>query len=129
MISLAESTNFELATTSDVQEAVKNAETETQIGQILVAAYPGHQWHIEADKKAGIAKIMNLAMSTGPTARPWGFVLHLNKISSWSEMAHLCVMAGGEILERYGQARGKLDADAVDSGKQDFRGELIGDLA
>lgn len=119
---------IELPTTDSVEDAVADSETETTIGQILVAAYPGYTWHIDASKRNGVVKIINMELSSGPGARPWGFILHLNRIATASELVHKVTMAGGEILERYRQYRGAIRVDHVDSAPHDWRGQIIGDV-
>lgn len=120
---------IDLPTTTNVEDAVANSETESTIGQILVACYPGFTWHIDADKRQGVAKIINLELSSGPGARPWGFILHLNEIATASELCHKVMMAGGEILERYRQHRGAIRVDDVDAAPSDFRGLPVGDYS
>lgn len=120
---------IELPTTASVGAAVMNSRLETEVGQLLAGAYPGHLWHIEADVHGGSCRIINLSLSTGPGARPWGFVLHLAKIATASELRRKVLLAGGEVLERYKQRRGAKDDDAIDDLPHDFRGMPIGDYS
>lgn len=125
MIELAESAGVEEA----IHKSQANADMETAVGMILVAAYPGHLWHIESKGEQGIVAITNQELSNGPGARPWGFILHIKTIATASELRKKVIMAAGEILERYAQHRGKMDVEAIDSLPHDFKGLPVGDVS
>ena len=54
----------------------------------------------------------------------WGFILHEDKIDN---DYHSVVRAGGEILERYNQSRGKFKQDDYQELTMDRKGQLSGD--
>ena len=120
---------LDTADTFDVDEAVADAQTAAMIGQTLVYCYPGYTWHVEAFRRQGVAKIINCEFSGGPGARPWGFVIPLNEIATVSELAKKVMLAGGELLERYGQHTGARDEARAAAAPRDFKGAALGDLS
>lgn len=80
-----------------------------QLGTRLVEAYPGHQWSVHVDAIGGVLCIVNPAVSSLK-----GYHLHM-KGDTIDDLQARAVKAGGEILERYGLKRGKVNiADLAD---------------
>lgn len=67
----------------------------------LDRAYPGHLWAV--DVNGGVLNIRNLLLSP-----VMGWRLRVPGVYSASELQHRVLIAGGEILERFGLARGRL---------------------
>lgn len=92
------------------------------IAEALNGHYPGHLWAVRVQSKQGVATIHNMALSD-----KWGYVIKLDKTYSASHLAQRGVQAGGEILERFRVARGRVDDDAMGALPTDFAGRVIGD--
>jgi hypothetical protein len=90
----------------------------------LHSHYPGHLWAVTVNGAQGVADIRNLALSGN-----WGFRLILVGNYSISEFLDRVKRAGGEILERYNLARGRLNLDALANLKTDRLGRTVGDLS
>lgn len=83
--------------------------------------YPGHMWGVVAVHKTGIVQILLCAANM-----KYGMELHISDINSDPTLKGV-VIAGGEILERNGLARGKFNEDDWRSAPRDFTGNLVGD--
>ncbi len=73
----------------------------TQAMRVLKKHYPGYRWALGVDSEGGILYVKNLDVST-----LWGYVIHLESLKGDPNLKRV-VMAGGEILERANQVRGK----------------------
>lgn len=79
------------------------------LGTRLVREYPGYQWSVHVDAMGGVICIVNPSVSNLK-----GYHLHI-KGDTIDALEQRAVMAGGEILERYGLKRGKvIEADLAD---------------
>lgn len=94
-----------------------------EMAEALHAAYPGHLWAVTCDGQVGFADVRNLYLSGN-----WGFRIKLDEIYSGSDFKRRVVMAGGELLERYRQRRGRFDAAGYSDLKTDFAGRFKADL-
>lgn len=63
---------------------------------VLEKHYAGYSWGITM--APGVMVVRNHSFSNGN--KPWGFGLHLTKISGF-EFDHRVMQAGGELLERF----------------------------
>ena len=89
------------------------------IAEKLEEKYPGWLWAVHA--MDGIVGVKSMRLSGN-----WGFVLHADKIDNDYKMV---VMAGGEILERFRQSRGKFNETLYNDLSMDSKGKLNGDLS
>ncbi|CAB3730976.1 hypothetical protein [Paraburkholderia rhynchosiae] len=80
-------------------EDIAQMETAKNVGEALNEHYPNHLWAVSW--QGGVIVVKNLAISSF-----YGFVLHPDKLATWSEMKRAAVLAGGELLERAKMARG-----------------------
>ncbi len=71
--------------------------------EVLTRHYPNHLWAVGWAPK-GVLVVKNLAISSH-----YGFTIDCASSFSATDLAHLVVMAGGELLERAGMARGAWD--------------------
>lgn len=110
--------------TDDPHQEAADLATSKQIAERLNGAFPGYLWAVHCQWKQGIAIIRNLSVSA-----KYGYVLHLLKVWSASELDRQAVAAGGEILERYRLSRRAIDFDQYDAHPTDVAGLLIGDTA
>jgi hypothetical protein len=95
--------------------------TAKEIGDILNRHYPGHLWAVHV--KSGLVQIRDLMLSG-----KWGFVLMLPSIYSASDLSRQVVNAGGELLERYKQRRGRMNSEAILEQPVDVAGNMIPEL-
>ena len=72
---------------------------------VLNTTYPGYRWFIGVNSEGGILFVKCLDVST-----LWGFVLHLDKLRTDPTLKRVR-RAGGELLERAWQKRGKATGD------------------
>ena len=89
------------------------------VAEHLEKIYPGWLWAVHV--MDGVVGVKSMRLSGN-----WGFVLHANKIDNDYKVV---VNAGGEILERYRQSRGKFNQTKYEDLKMDDRGRLNGDLS
>lgn len=93
------------------------------VARVLLAHYPGHDWLVEADRRKGFIDIRNLSLDGAMGCR-----IKMGGLASVSELETLAMRYGGELLERYHVARGRMDREAVDSLPTDFAGRLRADV-
>jgi hypothetical protein len=89
------------------------------VAETLEKKYPGWFWAVNV--MDGIVTVKSLRISGN-----WGFVMHADKIDNDYKMV---VMAGGEILERFRQKRGKFNNTLYNDLNMDAKGQLDGDYA
>jgi hypothetical protein len=89
------------------------------IAEKLEDKYPGWLWAVHV--MDGIVGVKSMRLSGN-----WGFVLHADKIDNDYKMV---VMAGGEILERFRQNRGKFNDTLYNDLNMDTKGRLNGDFS
>ena len=89
------------------------------VAEKLEEKYPGWLWAVHV--MDGVVGVKSMRLSGN-----WGFLLHANKIDNDYKVV---VNAGGEILERYRQSRGKFNQTKYEDLKMDDRGRLNGDLS
>ena len=97
-------------------EGAKAAADESmskQIGECLVRHYPGHSWMVEANSVSGVATIRLLYTDMLGRVSRFGCLAHLHK---WTDA--LIMRLGGELLERYGLARGAARQDTAGIARQ-----------
>ena len=88
------------------------------VAEHLEKKYPGWLWAVHV--MDGVVGVKSMRLSGN-----WGFVLHANKIDNDYKVV---VNAGGEILERYRQSRGKFNQTLYEDLDMDSKGRLNGDL-
>ena len=94
-----------------------------QMADTLHRHYPGHIWGVSVSVKTGMADVRNMAISGR-----YGYRLKLVAHYSSSDWDREVMRAGGEILERYGQARGRVRPDRLEALPMDFSGNYVPDL-
>jgi len=73
------------------------------IGDTLNTTYPGWMWAIAIyDEHHGAISIKNLMLSN-----KYGYVVHTDTVLNHRDVVRAGIMGGGEILERFGQPRGR----------------------
>jgi len=88
------------------------------VAEKLEEKYPGWLWAVHV--MDGVVGVKSMRLSGN-----WGFVLHADKIDNDYKVV---VNAGGEILERYRQKRGKFNQTTYGDLEMDSKGRLNGDL-
>ena len=89
------------------------------VAETLEKKYPGWFWAVNV--MDGVVTVKSLRLSGN-----WGFVIHADKIDYDYRMV---VMAGGEILERFKQQRGKFNNTLYNDLEMSTKGQLDGDYA
>ena len=89
------------------------------VAETLEKKYPGWFWAVNV--MDGVVTVKSLRLSGN-----WGFVIHADKIDNDYKMV---VMAGGEILERFKQQRGKFNNTLYNDLEMSTKGQLDGDYA
>lgn len=87
-----------------------------RVADKLHQKYPGFLWGVNAH--GGIVEVRNISLSG-----EWGFILHQKDIQDDPD-DKLAMRAGGEILERFQLARGRMNDDHYMSLKTDFAGRI-----
>ena len=96
---------------------VHDYSTAKNVAEHLEKKYPGWLWAVHSQD--GIVTVKSMMLSGN-----WGFVMHEDKIDNDYRSV---VRAGGEILERYNQSRGKFKQDDYQELTMDRKGQLSGD--
>ena len=91
--------------------------TAKNVAEHLEKKYPGWLWAVNT--MDGVVTVKSMLLSGN-----WGFVLHEDKIDNDYRSVTL---AGGEILERYRQHRGKFNQDRYMDLTMDHKSQLNGD--
>jgi hypothetical protein len=108
--------------TAHPQIAANDEVIAKEMADALFTAYPGHLWAVHVDGKQGMADIRNLHLSG-----KYGYRLRMPLIYSASAFKKDVLRAGGEILERFDQRRGKVNPDHIETMPVDFAGRLKAD--
>jgi hypothetical protein len=87
------------------------------VAGVLQRHYPGHEWLIEADRRKGFIDIRNLDLNGKMGCR-----IDMGGYATASEIEHLAMQFGGELLERHHVARGAVDHMAMAQLKTDITG-------
>jgi|TARA_R100000049_G_C1952208_1_gene100986 hypothetical protein len=107
----------------DIEKAnifsLKDQTLAKNVAEILEKKYPGWFWAVNV--MDGVVAVKSLRLSGN-----WGFVIHADKIDNDYK---LVVMAGGEILERFKQQRGKFNNTLYNDLNMSRTGQLDGDYA
>lgn len=119
-----ESANLLIANEHDSKQQTLDLGMAKDIAEALNEAYPGHLWAVNVQGEQGVITIHNLMLSGR-----WGYVMHIDKRYSASELKQSAKRAAGEILERYNVARGKANFDSLAAMKTNRLGEVIGDVS
>ena len=88
------------------------------VAEKLEEKYPGWLWAVHV--MDGVIGVKSMRLSG-----QWGFILHADKIDNDYKVV---VHAGGEILERYRQNRGRFNQMKYEDLEMDSQGRLNGDL-
>ena len=91
--------------------------TAKNVAEHLEKKYPGWLWAVNT--MDGVVTVKSMLLSGN-----WGFVLHEDKLDNDYKAVTL---AGGEILERYRQHRGKFNQDRYRDLTMDHKSQLNGD--
>lgn len=89
------------------------------VAEVLDQKYPGWLWGVHV--MDGVVTVKSMRLSGN-----WGFVIHADKIDNDYKTV---MRAGGEILERYNQKRGKFNQDRYSDLTMDDRNQLNGDFS
>lgn len=84
------------------------------IADLLERHYPGWLWAVQPDERGGVINIFSLRISG-----TWGYRIKTKNIQSDPQLS-LALQAGGEILERCGQPRGRYDYHRWAAAKKKF---------
>ena len=76
-----------------------------KIYEVLTKHYPGHPWCVGANSESGAADIKLLYHDPRRPRTNYGYSLNLGSLDDERGMRKV-MTAGGELLERYGLARG-----------------------
>lgn len=93
-----------------------------QASEVLMREYPGWLWGVNVDGRIGMCDVKNFNLSGSH-----GYRLKLPDIYSASSFEKDVIRAGGEILERYKQPRGRFDAQRWSELTLDTAGIPVGD--
>jgi hypothetical protein len=85
------------------------------VAESLHKHYPGHLWAVSIEDARIIIKDLYLSGE-------WGYALHIPRIYSISSLVKDCLTAGGEILERFRQARSGMRVADIADLPTDFSG-------
>jgi len=86
--------------------------TSKNVLDCLHKHYPDHRWAVECDGFKGVCNIF-----CGELSMQWGFVLKLSRIYGDTHLN--CVKrAGGELLERWRQRRGRMIPEHIEAAPQ-----------
>lgn len=102
---------------------------ETPAGQQVARAiaaglevrYPGHCWRIDVRCSQRVVHLNHMLLSGR-----YGMVVPIQR-QTCADLAAEVIRAGGELLERYGLARGALDDDKWAALPRDYRLEPVAD--
>ncbi|CAL9954982.1 hypothetical protein VPH219E481_0003 [Vibrio phage 219E48-1] len=82
-------------------------EMNNVVGEFICKTYPGYPWGVQTDIRNGI---INIFLNIGNAGRaPYGVTIKLE--SQMQLVLKKCLHFSGELLERYGLRRGKMDAN------------------
>jgi len=105
----------------DIQKHANLVTLCKDVGDHLNRMYPGWMWAIQIfDEWHEAISIKNLMLSNR-----YGHVLHTNGILTRKAVLQSAMRAGGDVLERFGQPRGRCHEDWETRSKWDAGGEAI----
>lgn len=104
----------EQATPDEQARALRDVALAKRIGEHLERQYSGHVFRVEVDSHGGIAKISHPLLP-----QTWCYVVHLSRLDADPSMK--CITkAGGELLERFFQPRGRRRSDLWDEASSKY---------
>lgn len=86
---------------------------------VLQRKYPGWQWGLQINVRGRMVNVFNLTLHD-----TWGYTIRASEVEH-DPTRHQFLVAGGEILERFGFPRGGIDWNRVAMMKRDARGRGI----
>lgn len=75
-----------------------------QMASVLMLHYPGHKWTVVVESANGVGYVQNSLLQSNEA-----WLVKLGDLKNWSDVKKAMVLAGGEILERFGVRRGRAD--------------------
>ncbi len=103
------SEEYDIRTNLDPGDKPADVVLVGQVNRVLQKHYPGWFWYVEIPPNSGVLIVRNMDTNL---VKPWGFVIHLKDIHSDPTFKKV-IWAGGELLERYNLARGRVQAEDV----------------
>lgn len=82
--------------------------------------FPGHLWAIQINAKGRVFHVFNHALHD-----QWGYLIRADEVIHQGSIRRVFLKAGGEILERFGLKRGRLDPMAYAALPKDLKGRCI----
>ena len=101
--------NAEVETRWDPDDHPADRTLCAQIGRILTEHYPGWSWHVDIPPRQNVILIRSIILD--PSGQKGCEVRFKNGLDV---NLHVCVMAGGALLERYGMRRGPFTEDQIE---------------
>lgn len=95
-------------TPAELHHEMMCAELSQKLGQMIVKVYPGHPWAVSANIQGGIIQVW-----LGLDRENYGIVINLGDVATHTgpQMQTFLKRHCGELLERYGLARGAGNAE------------------
>jgi hypothetical protein len=106
---------------ADVKRELYENQLCSSVGATLQNLYPGWRWWVDCTLPSGMIAVRNLDLDGD-----YGFYVPVAKYVQADQPAKIIMRAGGEILERYKQHRGRRIASDQDIAR-DFKGVAKGD--
>lgn len=91
--------------TSIDEETLEMRAKAAEVAEVLTRHYPDHIWAV------GWAPGMTLVVKNLAIPGNYGYTVDAAKSFSASDLAHLAMLAGGELLERCGFERGRWNGE------------------
>lgn len=91
--------------TSFDDESIEMEHKAKQVAELLCKTYPDHPWMV------GWAPGMTLVVKHMAGDARYGYTIDGGKAFTPKNLAHMAMIAGGELLERMGMSRGKWDGE------------------
>jgi hypothetical protein len=91
--------------TSVDNESVEMEVKAKEVATLLCKTYPDHPWMV------GWAPGMALVVKHMAGDSRYGFTIDARTVTTPKQLAHMAMLAGGELLERMGMSRGRWNGD------------------
>ncbi len=112
-------TGSKLIIAEDLGLAANELNLAKQVAEALEREYPGYAWCVNVNRSMVDVRALRLDGE-------WGFGMHVpgTGFYSASAMEAKAKRLAGELLERFGQRRGRINLSALEAERRDFAGRL-----
>lgn len=106
---------------ADIKYYVQDMAWTKRIMAVLLSKYPGYGWGVEVQHEQGIFKVWNSLIT-----EHFGYLKKIAEVPGGTGLERVTMMIGGELLERAGLTRSRIDEAQVMTKRRLISGGIAG---